>query len=305
MRVWRIVDSAKTGRIRAFRRALRITNAMDIPRHFIDRPVGNGRGFTGLTVVTENPSYLYGNINAIGVFENFQNNTTALNSRIPRGGPTPSENYCQTGNANIATPPPGDWCTNPLEPNDPLLHGSMGIYSDATSIHSNGWSDARMFITGFNYLYRPQSSLRRIAVRTTIKAAWLTGAPRTGAGNNNLTGQIQNGNNDAPDPEGSMNFDNNTDGGLHNFPRFAEDFGGADHSRNFNYNGSFIFQFFSHQGNGPFLIGGDGNYTPPSPRNWNFDTAFLVPTGVPAGTPFFFFYKNGSYRQVFLENNPN
>ena len=305
MRVWRIVDSAKTGRVRAFRRALRITNAMDIPRHFINRPVGNGRGFTGLTIVTENPSYLYGNINAIGVTENIQNGEVSLNSRIPRGGPTPSENYAQTGNANVATPPPSDWCSNPLEPNDPLLHGSMGIYSDATSIHSNGWSDGRMFLTGFNYTYRPQSCLKRTAVRTTVKAAWLTGAPRTGAGNNNLTGQVQNGNSDAPDPESSMNFDNNTDGGLHNFPRFAEDFGGALHSRNFNYNGSFIFQFFSHQGNGPFLIGGDGNYTPPNPRNWNFDTAFLVPTGVPAGTPFFFFYKNGSYRQVFLENNPN
>ncbi|MCS7079812.1 MAG: hypothetical protein NZ585_07150 [Chloracidobacterium sp.] len=308
MRVWRIVDSAKTGRIRAFRRALRITNAMDIPRHFINRPAGNGRGYTGLTVVTENPSYLHGNINAIGVFENFQNEDTSLNSRIPRGGPTPSENYCQTGNIHSASPPPNDWCTNSLEPNDPLLHGSMGIYADAVSIHSNGWSDARMFMTGFNYLYRPQASLRRIAVRTTVKAAWLTGAPRTGAGNNNpgnLTGQVQNSNADAPDPESSMNFDNNTDGGLHNFPRFAEDFGGDLHTRNFNYNGSFIFQFFSHQGNGPFLIGGDGNYTPPNPRNWNFDTAFLVPTGVPAGTPFYFFYKNGSYRQVFLENNPN
>ncbi|QUW00871.1 hypothetical protein J8C02_05120 [Chloracidobacterium sp. MS 40/45] len=307
MRTWRIVDSAKTGRIRAFRRALRIVNAMDIPRFFVDRPTGNGRGFTGLTVATENPSYLYGNINAIGVTENFQNADECLNSRIPRGGPTPSENYAQTGNANMATPPPGDWCANPLEPNDPLLHGSMGIYSDATSIHSNGWSDGRMFITGLNYLYRPQNSLKRIAVRTTIKAAWLTGAPRTGSGNNNLTGQVQTSNNDAPDPPGATgaDFDNNTDGGLHNFPRFAEDFGGASHSRNFNYNGSFIFQFFSHQGNGPFLIGGDGNYTPPNPRNWNFDTAFLVPTGVPAGTPFFFFYKNGSYRQVFLENNPN
>jgi len=305
MRMWRIVDSAKTGRIRAFRRALRIVNAMDIPRLFVNRPTGNGRGFTGLTVVTENPSYLYGNINAIGVTENFQNNRTCLNSRIPRGGPTPSENYAQTGNANVATRPPDDWCTNPLEPNDPLLHGSMGIYSDATSIHSNGWSDGRMFLTGFNYRYRPQNPLKRIAVRTTVKAAWLTGAPRTGAGNNNQTGQVQRSNNDAPDPENDMDFDNNTDGGLHNFPRFAEDFGGTRHSRNFNYNGSFIFQFFSHQGNGPFLIGGDGNYTPPNPRNWNFDTAFLVPTGVPAGTPFFFFYKNGSYRQVFLENNPN
>ncbi len=303
MRTWRIVDSAKTGRVRAFRRALRIVNAMDIPRLFVNRP--NGRGFTGLTVATENPIYLHGNINAIGVTENIQRSSVSLRSRIPRGGPTPSENYAQTGNRFNVTPPPDDWCGNGDHPDDPLLHGPMGIYADAISIHSNGWSDARMFISGFSFYDRPQGVLDRIAVRTTIKAAWLTGAPRTGAGNNNLTGQVQTSNADAPDPEGSMNFDNNTDGGLHNFPRFAEDFGGASHSRNFNYNGSFIFQFFSHQGNGPFLIGEDGNYNPPNPRNWNFDTGFLRPTGVPPGTPFFSFYKYTSYRQVFLENNPN
>jgi len=306
MRTWRIVDSAKTGRIRAFRRALRITNAMDIPRYYVNRPAGTGRGFTGLTVVNEGPVYLHGNVNAIGVTEDLQDADTALNSRIPRGGPTRSECFAQTGNAHIGTPPPSDWCNSLENPNDPLLHGPMGIYGDSISIHSNGWSDGRMFLTGFSHQrYRPQNSLKRIAVRTTVKAAWLTGAPRTGSGNNNLTGQVQKSNNDAPDRENDMDPDNNTDGGLHNFPRFLEDFGGDPHSRNFNYNGSFIFQFFSHQGNGPWLIGGDGTYTPPNPRNWNFDTAFLLPGGIPPGTPFYSFYQNSAYRQIFLENNPN
>jgi|GEM_PF-3824793 len=306
MRTWRIVDSAKTGRIRAFRRALRITNAMDIPRYYVNRPAGTGRGFTGLTVVNEGPVYLHGNVNAIGVTEDLQDADTALNSRIPRGGPTRSECFAQTGNAHIGTPPPSDWCNSLENPNDPLLHGPMGIYGDSISIHSNGWSDGRMFLTGFSHQrYRPQNSLKRIAVRTTVKAAWLTGAPRTGSGNNNLTGQVQKSNNDAPDRENDMDPDNNTDGGLHNFPRFLEDFGGDPHSRNFNYNGSFIFQFFSHQGNGPWLIGGDGTYTPPNPRNWNFDTAFLLPGGIPPGTPFYSFYQNSTYRQIFLENNPN
>jgi hypothetical protein len=317
MRTWRIVDSAKTGRVRAFRRALRITNAMDIPRYYVNRPSGTGRGFTGLTVVNEGPVYLHGNINAIGVTENFQTEDTALNSRIPRGGPTRSECFAQTGNANIATPPPSDWCNSSANPNDPLLHGPMGVYADSITIHSNGWSDARMFITGFNFAgswvngYRDQSCLRRLAVRTTVKAAWLTGAPRTGSGNNGLTGQVQMLTNDPPMTGTFPNhWDNNTDGGLHNFPRFLEDFGGQPpysypDLRNFNYNGSFIFQFFSHQGNGLWVINGDGTYTPPNPRNWNFDTAFLLPAGIPPGTPFYSFYKNNTYRQIFLENNPN
>jgi len=265
-----------------------------------------------LTVVNEGPVYLHGNINAIGVTENFQTENTALNSRIPRGGPTRSECFAQTGNANIATPPPSDWCNSLENPNDPLLHGPMGIYGDSISIHSNGWSDARMFITGFNFAgssingYRDQSCLRRLAVRTTVKAAWLTGAPRTGSGNNGLTGQVQTPTNDPPMTGTFPNHaDNNTDGGLHNFPRFLEDFGGPSDLRNFNYNGSFIFQFFSHQGNGLWVIHGDNTYTPPNPRNWNFDTAFLLPAGIPSGTPFYSFYKNSTYRQIFLENNPN
>jgi hypothetical protein len=321
---WRMVDSAKTGRIRAFRHALRLVNAMDIPRWYVNRPNGQDRSFTGLSVVTENPMYLYGNVNSIGVAENTSGGAARL-SRIPAGGPTRSEMFLQTGNRNNGSPgAPTNFgaedpvAPNALNPNDRLLHGPMAVMADAVSLHSAGWSDGRMFLNGRGINFRPQTAFNRTSVRTTVKCAWLTGQPMAGSGQNignpnastNLQGQGQNANDINLAGGGPIANDYNTQGGLHNFPRFSEDWGGnVDHARNFNYNGSFIFQFFSHNANGQWLIGGfpiGGRdmslYQPPNPRNWNFDVGFTRANGIPPGTPRLGFFKNGTYRQVFVED---
>jgi hypothetical protein len=310
---WRMVDSAKTGRIRAFRHALRLINAMDIPRWYVNRPNGQDRSFTGLSVVTENPMYLYGNVNSIGVAENNSGGAARL-SRIPAGGPTRSEMFLQTGNRNNGSPGvPANFgaedpnAPNALNPNDRLLHGPMAVMADAVSLHSAGWSDGRMFMNGRSISYRPQGVLQRISVRTSVKCAWLTGQPMAGSGQNNETTNLQNGDGNGIDVGMGNNIANdfNTQGGLHNFPRFSEDWGGnTPHARNFNYNGSFIFQFFSHNANGQWLIGGPNGslYQPPNPRNWNFDVGFTRANGIPPGTPRLGFFKNGTYRQVFVED---
>lgn len=315
---WRMVDSAKTGRIRAFRHALRLINAQDIPRWYISRPNGQDRGFTGMALVTEGPMYSYGNVNTIGVKENLASTAPIYSfDNIAIGGPTRSEDYCQTGNANRPTGEsmPANFGTdNVNNPNDRILHGSLSMMADGITIQSNGWSDGRMFICPFGTTRRPQRRIQRYAARTFLKAAWLTGTGKAGDGQNNITGQVQNNNNDAADMSDSDA--NNTQGGLHNFPRFTEDWGGGGagaNSANFCYNGSFIFQFYSHQANGPWMIrgpnpavdGGTSLYNAPNPRNWNFDVSFTRANGIPPGTPRLTFYKNGSFRQIFLENNPN
>jgi hypothetical protein len=313
---WRMVDSAKTGRVRAFRRALRLINAQDIPRWYISRPDGQDRGFTGLALVTENPMFSYGNVNTIGVANNLAPTAPFYSfDTIAAGGPTRSEDYCQTGNANR---PAGEDALGTFgndmvnNPNDRILHGSLSLMADGITIHSNAWQDGRMFICPFGTTKRPQQKIQRYAARTFVKAAWLTGTGKAGDGQNNITGQCQTNNNDAADMSDSDA--NNTQGGLHNFPRFTEDWGGAGgvaSSANFNYNGSFIFQFYSHQANGPWMIrgpntdGGTSLYNAPNPRNWNFDVSFTRANGIPPGTPRLTFYKNGSFRQIFLENNPN
>lgn len=319
---WRMVDSAKTGRVRAFRHALRLINAQDIPRWYISRPNGQDRGFTGMALVTEGPMFSYGNVNTIGVLENLSStapiysfDNVAPNS--PFGGPTRSEDYCQTGNANrpAGEGMPPNFGNDPTNnPNDRLLHGSLSMMADGITIHSNAWSDGRMFICPFGTTKRPQTRIRRYAARTFVKAAWLTGTGKAGDGQNNITGQVMDNDGDTADMSDSDA--NNTQGGLHNFPRFTEDWGGVGNPRvassaNFNYNGSFIFQFYSHQANGPWMIRGPGTdggtslYNAPNPRNWNFDVSFTRANGIPPGTPRLTFYKNGSFRQIFLENNPN
>lgn len=309
---WRIVDSAKTGRIRAFRRGVRIVNGWDIPRWYLGQNGPIPRHFTGMSLVTENPVYIHGNLNAIGVSEQ-PSTVLDQDSGIPGnvGAPTASRNFLQTGNDNMPLVP-SDFNSTPSPnggANDALLHGPMSIMSDSVNIQSRAFSDARMFICSRGTNWRPQSVLQRLPIETTVKSAWLTGQPKAGVqsdsqntiGTNADSVTLSSG--DSP----------NTQGGVHNFPRFCEYW-----SDRFNYNGSFIYQFYSHQGNGPWLIGGpsgyDGsggggtgdsrthtNYSAP-PRNWNFDQAFRRLGGLPPGTPRVSFYKIRGFRQVFIED---
>jgi len=67
-------------------------------------------------------------------------------------------------------------------------------------------------------------------------------------------------------------------GGVENFPRFLEDWGG----RTLTYNGSMVVMFNSKTATAPW--GGPDVYSPPA-RNWAFDINFLDATKLPPGTP--------------------
>jgi len=67
-------------------------------------------------------------------------------------------------------------------------------------------------------------------------------------------------------------------GGVENFPRFLEDWGG----KSFTYNGSMVVMFNSKTATAPW--GGSDVYSPPA-RNWAFDINFLDATKLPPGTP--------------------
>ena len=70
-------------------------------------------------------------------------------------------------------------------------------------------------------------------------------------------------------------------GGVHNFKRFLEDWGGV----RLNYSGSLINLYNARNNNGAFKCC-IKVYGAPT-RNWVFDTSFLDPTRLPPGTPFF------------------
>jgi Tfp pilus assembly protein PilX len=77
-----------------------------------------------------------------------------------------------------------------------------------------------------------------------------------------------------------VSADYGTDGGVHNFLRYIEAWGGT-----LNYNGSIVDLYTSRQANGTFKCC-TTVYSPPT-RGYNFDTSFLNPTLLPPRTPLF------------------
>ena len=117
------------------------------------------------------------------------------------------------------------------------------LVADAITILSGNWSDA-------NSTFDVSS---RYAAPTTVNAALLTGVVETTPGKYS--------------------------GGMENFPRFLETWGGANP---FTYNGSMVKMFPSLYATNTW---GSGNvYTPPA-RRWAYDLNFDDPTKLPPKTP--------------------
>jgi hypothetical protein len=77
---------------------------------------------------------------------------------------------------------------------------------------------------------------------------------------------------------GSGNGDTGTDGGVHNFIRYLENWGGQTS----HYRGSLVSMYYARYGNG--IYGNSWVYSPPT-RDYSFDTDFLNPNLLPPGTP--------------------
>ncbi len=85
-----------------------------------------------------------------------------------------------------------------------------------------------------------------------------------------------------------------TDGGLHNFLRFLENWSGDT----LYYKGSLVSLFYSTYATGTFKCCNYMVYEPPT-RNYKFDPLFTSPENLPPGTPMFRDIDNLSYRQDF------
>ena len=94
-------------------------------------------------------------------------------------------------------------------------------------------------------------------------------------------------------PSGAISKDWGTDGGLHNFLRYIENWGGVP----LHYNGSLVSLYYSQYATGTFKCC-NTVYGAPS-RRYAFDTLFLNPNNLPPGTPMFQDIVNLTYRQDF------
>jgi len=155
---------------------------------------------------------------------------------------------------------------------DPSVAAS--VVADAFTLLSNEWNDINTFSYPFNTGGR----------RSTT--AWYRLGVVAGKG---LSFPIPGWDTTAID--GSQDF--GTDGGVHNFMRYLESWGGT-----LNYTGSIVSMYYNRQAIGLYNSGGN-NYSPPN-RGYQFDANFLNPLLLPPRTPMFRDINTTGFTQLLL-----
>jgi hypothetical protein len=162
----------------------------------------------------------------------------------------------------------GNYNANAAGFGDP--HSAAAVMGDTVTLLSNNWSDLNSFTS-------PATVAGRAANTTYYRVAIATGK-----------------NINFPQPGfAGVSQDFGTDGGVHNFLRYLENWGGAT----LNYRGSMVSLFYSQYATGVFKCCGTV-YSPPT-RNYAFDTDFLDLSKLPPGTPRFRDIVNVGFQQVF------
>jgi hypothetical protein len=158
------------------------------------------------------------------------------------------------------------WNSNPVD----VPHSAAAVIADAVTLLSMSWTDDLS-------MTKPNTLTPRTTARTNYRMAIASGKninfpqPASAAGKNDF----------------------GTDGGVHNFLRYLENWGSGP----IYYRGSMVSLFYSEYSTGVFkcctLV-----YSPPA-RNYSFDEDFLTPSNLPPGTPMLQDIENLTYWQNF------
>ncbi len=187
-------------------------------------------------------------------------NTTGINGQPP-GASTlndPTQNFFYLGNQIPAS-----------------------IVADACFPLSKTWSDSLSMIYPDNLNRRlADANLPSIGSETSVRAGIISG--------NNLSALSGD-----PDAGNSATGESRLNGGMHNFPRFLENWG----NRRWNFVGALIPLYHSTQALGPYNA--DSSIYSPPIRNWAFDISFTTPSRLPPGTPSFEYIMPTGFRQIF------
>jgi hypothetical protein len=154
-------------------------------------------------------------------------------------------------------------------------HASSAVIADTVTLLSKNWNNEQS-------MFNPRSAA---GTASCPAAASLASAAGNGTGRQACTTSyrvaIASGKSiPFPQPSGTGN-DFGTDGGVHNFLRYLEEWGGQTS----NYEGSLVSLYFSQYGVGAFKCC-NMVYNPPG-RNYSFDLDFTDPSKMPPGTPRF------------------
>jgi hypothetical protein len=159
------------------------------------------------------------------------------------------------------------------------------IVADAFFPLSNTWSDSMSAIN-------PEGGNAGATMRTAdVNVAGPTEETSVRAGiiaGDNVSALTGN-------PDAGNGADSRLSGGLHNFPRFLENW--LTPQRRWNFVGSFCPLYRSTQAHGPWIYLNQQIYGAPS-RNWAFDTTFRNVFRLPPGTPMFQYLEQTGFRQV-------
>jgi Tfp pilus assembly protein PilX len=164
-------------------------------------------------------------------------------------------------------------------------HVATSVLADSFTFLSNNWNDVNSF-SGGEYCVNP-STTTTCNGSSSIASRQATGtyyrvAVVAGKG--------------IAFPYFASSGDNGSDGGVHNFLRYIENWDNLT----LNYKGSIISMFFNRQGIGIFKCCATV-YTPPG-RGYNFDTEFLTPALLPPRTPLFRDVNTTGFTQLLLPN---
>lgn len=184
-----------------------------------------------------------------------------------------SENpvYIQ-GNYNTSAADPFWGTANNAVPTQ-TMHSAAAIIADSVMVLSNTWSDMGSLM--FPTVPGNRAPAADAYYRTAISGGKNIPFPSPGWAN---TAGIN---------------DYGTDGGLHNFLRYLENWGAV----NLWYDGSLVSMYYSEYNTGAFKCC-TTVYSPPA-RKYYFDTLFLSPSNLPPATPEFQDVVNLSYHQNF------
>lgn len=240
-------------RVTPFRRAVRLFNGENLDA------LGANMSLTrGMSISTENMVYIWGNFNTTGI-------------------------TCQPSNASTMNEPP---TAEPCRYTGAQVPAS--IVSDAFFPLSKTWADSlsAMYPEGGNNRNAdaglppaPGGSLPNY--ETAVRAGIIAG--------NNMSALAANG---PADLDAGNGGESRLSGGMHNFPRFLENWGGT----RWNFIGALAPLYRSTQAVSPYNAIGV-IYGAPI-RNWGFDTSFRNPSRLPPGTPAFQYIEPTAFRQI-------
>jgi hypothetical protein len=161
------------------------------------------------------------------------------------------------------------------------LDVAASVIADAVTLLSNNYNDVNSF--AFPFQHNSGAPLERNATTSWYRMGVVAGKEESFP--------IPNWDSTAIDS--SQDF--GTDGGVHNFLRFIEDWGNAT----LNYDGSLLEMYYNRQALG--IYHGGPIYSPPT-RAYQFDTNFLTPSLLPPRTPMFRDINTTGFTQLLLPN---